>query len=40
LIWRGAVSITSWMAIALIIASGVLATRITAQAAPAAAPPA
>ncbi|HSQ71990.1 MAG TPA: DMT family transporter [Rubrivivax sp.] len=40
LIWRDAVSITSWLAITLIIASGVLATRITAEAAPAAAPPA
>ena len=39
-IWQDAVSITSWLAIALIIASGVLANRITAQAAPAAAPPA
>jgi drug/metabolite transporter (DMT)-like permease len=37
LIWQEAVSITSWLAIALIIASGVLATRVTAHATPTAA---
>lgn len=37
LIWQEAVSITSWLAIALIIASGVLATRVTAHTTPTAA---
>lgn len=37
LIWQEAVSITSWLAISLIIASGVLATRVTADTTPAAA---
>lgn len=40
LVWQEVVSATSWLAIALIVASGVLATRVTAQATPAAAPPA
>jgi drug/metabolite transporter (DMT)-like permease len=35
LLWHEAVSITSWLAIALIIASGVLATRVTAHTTPA-----
>ena len=36
LIWQETVAVTSWLAIALIIAGGVLATRVTAQVTPAA----